>query len=337
MASVAQTLGMSTIPAMCPSHGAVPIKLYRPWPRHADKEAQFDREPASIGQRAGWMLFFGIIGTMFLLLMTTVMLLKAGTGSLEDRAVLSRMVGGGIVSPAALTLCLIASLYASVITGVRRLSLIGRGYSELGRNSPTFALMRDATTTTEQREDEGSQLAALLDMPAQNLPVIYPLGLLLVLLFSFFAMWQVSTIDGWVSSWFVRIGSLTVLGAGLLLLSQGLATWNTARSHLRRLARSSIEPHFEKIAAHVPWEISLAPPRLTELLPVARLADSVMRDLRAMAMPNLYVQGASETRRDVDGFHQFQKSTARSIGVRDADMVNSMPLFAQPSHVEALR
>jgi hypothetical protein len=329
---------------------AAAVKLYGP--SHAATDAPAEGKPAeneraedkrankptlTIGERTVRLLFVGILVTCALFVVLTIKLILAGTGTLKDPAVLSRLVGGSIVSPAALTLCLIAALYIAVITGVRRLSLVGRGYTDLSRNSPTFALLRDSIPTEEQSKDEGSQLAALLDMPAANLPSIYPLGLLIVLLFSFYAMWQVSTIEGRVFSWFVRIGSLTALGAGLLFLAQGLATWTTARSHLRRLARSSIEPHFARIAAHVPWEISLAPPRLTELLPVARLADSVMRDFRAMATPDPYVQRVSKDRRELADFQQFRDNAASSIGVRGADVQELSELIAKPSHVENLR
>jgi hypothetical protein len=173
-------------------------------------------------------------------------------------------------------------------------------------------------------------------MPAKNLPAIYPLTLLFGLAMACVEVWHLSTIEGRTFSWFVRIGSLTALGLALLLLVQGLATWNAARSHLKRLARSPLEPRFREIAPNVPWDISLAPPRLTELMPVARMSDGVMYDFRALGFATSCALRARHGRRKLDDLSPFHADAERWIGVRDDDMVDLKPLFASPSHVENL-
>jgi hypothetical protein len=70
---------------------------------------------------------------------------------------------------------------------------------------------------------------------------------------------------------------------GLTNLAQGLLIWSTARAHLKWLALSPIQGAFKSIAHLVPWDLSLAPPRLMELMPLARRADAVIGELRAVA------------------------------------------------------
>jgi hypothetical protein len=271
---------------------------------------------------------------MVLFAAVIVSLIANSVGGPENLVVLARIVGGGILSPAALTVGVIAAIYVAVITGVRRLSLIGRSYQQLSVDSCAFGLLTDAGAGAKGKTP---YLADVLDMPAQNLPAIYPLAVLLVLALAGLGMWHVSTIEGRTFSWFVRIGSLTALGVGLLLVAQGLATWITARSHLKRLARSRLEPHFTTIAPHVPWDISLAPPRLMELIPVARLADGVIRDFRTLALSGPYTRDDKEVRRRLDDFSPFRADAEERLGVRDDDMAELKPLFGPPLHTEILR
>ena len=245
------------------------IKLYGPsTPPVASRTVRADdatnltripRPQPSVGAFTGWLLLGGMIVTMGLFAAVTILLIRESTGGRGGSVVLARVVGGGIVSPAAVTVSLIAALYTVVFMGIRRLSLVGRGYKQLSERSRTFALLTGAAPAAKGTPAKESSLAAMLDMPAQNLPAIYPLVVLLALTIAWIGAWNVSTIEGRMFSWFVRIGSLTALGLGLLLLAQGLATWTAARSHLKRLEQSPLEPHFKEIASHVPWEISLAP------------------------------------------------------------------------------
>jgi hypothetical protein len=294
------------------------------------------RSPLSICAMTGWLLFLGVVGTMSLLVLVTVEL-TMGRGDGEHRIVLARLVGGGILSPAALIISLSAAIYTAVFAAARRLSLVGFGYKALGAGSRAFALLADTAPPATGQPAETSSLATVLDMPGQHLPAIYPLAVLFALAAASVGAWDVSTIEGVTFSWFLRIGSLTALGLGLLLLAQGLVTWNVARSHLHRLARSPIEPHFSAIAQHVPWDISLAPPRLTELTPVARMADCVLRDFRTLSLAPSYIQRALNIRRQQDDFEAFRSDAELRIGVRGDDMMNVRPLFGSPCYVEILR
>lgn len=316
------------------------IRLYQPaQPETDDFEPNAENAPErgllgplGICKVTTLLLLGGMLATIGLFIGTTTQLLIDGADTANKSLVLSRIVGAGILSPMALTLGLMTAVYAAVVTGVRRLSLVGLGYVQLSRRSRAFALLTGEKTAPA----DAPHLARLLDMPAQNLPNIYPLAVVLVLGVACLGMFQVSTIEGRMFSWFVRAASLTALGLGLMLLAQGLATWNTARAHLKRLARSRLEPHFTKAAPYVPWEISLAPPRLTELVPMAHMADDLMREFRSISLPDPYVRDSRESRRTLGDISPFRIEAESRLGLRDGDMAGADALFAPPSHTSRL-
>jgi len=286
-------------------------------------------------ERTGWLLFVGMVVTMLLFLAFVVQIALNATNGAPGRLTLARLVGGGIISPAALTVFLAGSFYTAVFTGVRRLSLVGYGYARLGGGSPAFGLFTAEREPPVGEPKKGS-LAGMLDMPAQNMPAVYPAALLLVLLVASISTTRVTTIEGRTFSWFVMVGTWTTLGLGLLQLAQGLALWNTARSHLKRLAQTPIEKHLQEIAPQVPWDISLAPPRLTELTPVAHMADSVIRDFRSLAFAGRRGAIVSEVPRNLGTIRGLAGEKEVRFGVRPGDLVSLEPLFAVPSHVSTL-
>src|SRR5262249_54177931 len=223
---------------------------------------------STLTEQTGWLLFGGMIVTMgslaVMVFWAVVSSVNCGAAGFlicdERRLTLARIAGGGIISPAALTVCLAAAFYTAMLTGVRRLSLVGFGYGYLSSGSSAFALFTTERHPTVGEPTPGS-LAAMLDMPAQNMPFIYPAVVLLGMVAAVLATLNITTIDGKTFSWFVAVGTWTTLGLGLLQLVQGLAVWHTARPHLTRLAHTPIEQHLHEIAQHVPWDISLAPPR----------------------------------------------------------------------------
>src|SRR5436190_23088495 len=156
----------------------------------------------------------------------------------------------------------------------------------------------------------------MLDMPAQNMPAVYPAAIILMLVVAAVSTTGVTTIDGPIFSWFVIVGTWTTLALGLMQLAQGLAMWNTARSHLKRLAQTPIEKHLEEIAPQVPWDISLAPPRLTELMPIAQMADSVLRDFRRLVFAGRYWAVSPEVPRNLGNIGGFALGQEVSLGVR---------------------
>lgn len=246
-------------------------------------------------------------------------------GTPQFHLTLERVVGGGIVSPASATLCLFAALYAAMFAAARRASLVGYGYTWLEQTSSAFALLRGrGGNRTPSAAARGSQpsLGEVLDLPAQNLPVPYMVGILLVVLIVAFTVRNVSTIDGMAFTLFVSAASAAVLMLGLTNLAQGLLMWNTARAHLQWLALSPLESTFKAIAKHVPWDLSLAPPRLMELMPVARRADGIITELRAMAVP-----GDLERFRESDATHatdtlEGELRVEAKLGVRHGDIGN---------------
>jgi hypothetical protein len=225
-----------------------------------------------------------------------------------------------------LILTLSAAIYTVLSTSMRRLSLVGYGYERLRTGSPAFAFLTGGN----------GRLASILDMPAQNLPSTYPRAVALVVLGAMPAAWTISTFEGRLFSWFVFFGSLTTLGLALLLVAQALATWNAATPVLDRLVRSRLEPRFKDIAAHVTWNISLAPPRLAELLPMAQLADGVIREFRTNTLSALHPLDARRSRRDPHDFWRFREDAEAQLHVRDEDLVDLEPLLADPRHVANL-
>ena len=129
-------------------------------------------------------------------------------GRPEDQALtLARVVGGGIVSPAAATLCLLAALYIAMFAAMRRASLVGYGYTLLEEKSPAFALINSCRRHTEGRGASGAddphllrrqpaRLGDVLDMPGQNLPLPYVIVILLAGLIDVFSVAKISTVDG---------------------------------------------------------------------------------------------------------------------------------------------
>jgi hypothetical protein len=283
----------------------------------------------------GWLLFAGMVTTMCLFLAFVIETALDAINGGPGRLTIARIVGGGIVSPAALTLFLAAAFYTAVFTGVRRLSLVGFGYARLGGGSPAFGLLTAEAEPAVGDAKQGS-LAGILDMPAQNMPSVYPVALLVALSIAAVCAGRVTTIEGRTFSWFVTAGTWTTLGLGLLQLAQGLALWSTARSHLKRLAQTPIEKHLQKVAPHVPWDISLEPPRLTELMPVARMADSMMLEFRTLAFAGRAGAPADRMCRDLEDASAPTSEEESRLGLRPGDLASLQPLFAVPSHVSAL-
>ena len=246
--------------------------------------------------------------------------------------VLARYVGGGVVSPAALTLLTLTAIYAALITGVRRLSLVGYGYAGLTAGSAVFSLL---TGQKPQKKAKPAQLACILDMPAQNLPGPYLAAVLAVAFVAILCFAQTSSFDGPVYTLFLFVSSLAALSIGLLFLAQGLATWNIARSHISRLGHSPIEAQLASVSSYVPWDISLSPPRLTELMPVARMADGVIREFQQKACSTV-LEAGRQARRAVERSSILSVASVSSVSLRTNDLHRFQALLMPPSHVHQL-
>jgi len=292
--------------------------------------------------------------TLLLLLASGIMFIGYLAGLLPSERdpaasnlTLARIVGGGIVSPAAVTICLFAALYTGIFSGMRRLSLVGYGYPSLEKGSRAFQLLT-RSHPGDQEGDRGSRdpagdsalLSDVLDMPTQNLPLSYICGISLGVALSAFSLLKVSTVDGWTFTWFLRAASATCLMIGLMSLAQGLAIWNSARPHLKRLAQSRIEGSFESIAHLVPWDLSLVPPRLIDLRPAAQKADeitSALLMLKRRVTPGSHEGSedrvAANRTRMTDG-DQLQLAT--TLPIRVADIAGTTIQEPDGSHISKL-
>ncbi len=201
---------------------------------------------------------------------------------------IARIVGGGIVSPSASILCLFGAMYVAMFTGLRRLALVGRGFVQLAHDSSAF---RELSCSAPRRDKDGSrigqqdQLALLLDLPVQHLPLQYVGGLFVTFVVCIVALapssWLgfsrpaplVTTIDGYWFSWFLICATAVGLASAMLLVAQGVASWRRLRAGLERLAHLCIAPAFGSISDHARWDLSLTPPRVKELAPLIKLAN----------------------------------------------------------------
>ena len=271
-ATVLVTIGV-LLPALLPRTTREAQDLYT-GPEAAQRKTSWLLSPVIV------LLALGLCAFM----VYVVGLVLSGDTRGDVQLTLARLVGGGIVSPATATLCLFAALYAGIFGGMRRLSLVGRGYAQLEKKSRAFELLNRPPTLTPigPYPQACARLSDVLDMPAQNLPLSYTAGILLILVVAVLSIGGISTIEGKAFTWFFGAASATVLMLGLLNLAQGLTIWNTARAHLKWLAQSPIERSFTAIASLVPWNLSLAPPRLMELMPVARRADQIALEFRVL-------------------------------------------------------
>lgn len=237
---------------------------------------------------------------------------------------LARLVGGGIVSPAPATLCLLAGLYTAMFAAMRRLSLVGNGYTRLEDGSTAFNLLNGVTDAGEapRTPTHRARLGDILDMPSQNLPLTYVIGILLGIVIAGFIVGKVSTIDGRAFEWFLSFASVTVLMLGLMNLAQGLAIWNTARAHLKWLALSPMEGAFKSVASLVPWDVSVGPPRVMELMPVAQRADGIIGKLRLMAGRTEQSSNPPESEGPSDGpLTEFERRLVEmKLGIRRGDL-----------------
>ena len=247
--------------------------------------------PQAARKKSSWLLIFVL--ALFVLSgwffgAYVVGLLRESASPSDLDLTLARLVGGGIVSPAPATLCLFAGLYAGTFAAVRRASLVGNGYTQLEEGSLAFDLVNGRSIRGDRASHlrpNRARLGDVLDMPAQNLPLTYVLAIPLVIVIAGFSVGKVSTVDGRAFTSFLCFASATILSFGLLNLAQGLLIWNTARAHLKWLALSPIEGAFKSIAHLVPWDLTLAPPRLMELVPTVMRADQIVGELRTLADP----------------------------------------------------
>jgi hypothetical protein len=263
------------------------------------KSLQWKRDPPTTPVRWPWwsiavtvvcsLLIVAALASFFSFIHNTI---RGG-----DEAVASfrieRYLAGGIVSPAPISICLIAALLAGLIATARRLSLVGKGYTALAENSAAFRLLAGGPLAAQHLEDDRDhsdvwreavrRFTALVDMPVHNLPAAYVISLVTGLTIAVFSVRSIATIEGWSFSLFVRLASFAVLIMALLLVAQAGAIWSELQPKLALLVRTRIERALGVAGGIVRWELSITPPRLGELMPMALRAVQLRDEILSLA------------------------------------------------------
>ena len=264
----------------------------------------------------------------------------------------SRFLAGGIISPLPATTLLFGALFIGMISGVRRLSMIGRGYTALADHSPAFRLFTGAPRESPGSsfgvgptcdDDRGSELrhfAALLDMPVQNLPKPYLIGVctLIVAVVWILRGW-LATIDGPAFSQFVTLATLSILVATALLAGQAASTWNSLKPKLARLAHARIAQTFSRVGHVVRWDLSITPPHLSELMVLDARADTLRDGMVAIGNRrlSLKVKHNFPNRRSSQSVDVLTAWCASSLAVRPEDLAGLTQALSEHDTLGQLR
>jgi hypothetical protein len=217
------------------------------------------------------------------------------SGNSRPFLAMARTIGGGTVSPAAITVCILATMYVPVIWSLRRLSSLGYGYATLARSrafghllgGPDWNVEAATLPAVASPRNYVNEFAALLDMPTRHLPRAYAIGLLGVMFVFYLALsGGGSTIEGRAFNIFLSVGSLLGMTAALALLAQAVEIWRRIRSLLRAMADLPLWTSLARLSSlRVQWNVSIFAPDAGDLRLPLRLAKSLQRqagDLRAL-------------------------------------------------------
>jgi hypothetical protein len=201
----------------------------------------------------------------------------------ETTAMLSaaRTIGGGIASPAASTVLLLAATYVPVIWSLRRLSALGYGYGTLERSSTAFRRLLGS--------EEIASLTSLLDVPARHLPRWYLAAIAAATcVITTLLLPNVASIEGMPHTLFLGTSSLVGLGAALALMAQSLEIWRRLRVMLLTMAELPLGAALTRLGmARLTWNISIVPPDTRDLRVPVDLAAEVrdrLEDPRVAAL-----------------------------------------------------
>jgi hypothetical protein len=241
-------------------------------------------------------------------------------------------------------------MLTGTLTGLRRLSLVGAGYTALAHESPAFRLLSGAprrtpgaalSTDPSEVNDENrdvQRFVAVLDMPMQNLPEPFVIVVGALVATVAWRIGWISTIDG---SWFSRFATLATWAAlitALLLTAQGWTTWNVLRPTLQRLSHTPLARALSKIGHLIRWDLSIAPPRLSELMPVAARAERIRCGLLAIANGRLGRRRLpSRDRRRQPNPAAFDPRISEELRVRSEDLTGLARAFDSQSPLDSLR
>ena len=225
----------------------------------------------------------------FLVQWTYEVFLSPRPGDAAATLTAARTVSAGVVSPGIAVALLCSAMYVPMPWSLRRLSLVGIGYQNLGRQSATFSLLSHRVQRAQGRREteadsELDELARTIDMPAQSLKWRHTAFVALLLAMLGLSLgWPLRTFEHPSFSRFFALATLSCFAAVVLLLSQAARTWQLLRLHLLQLAKREIAKSFDALdAAHVDWNLSLAPPHVGELRPLVELATGIREQVEGL-------------------------------------------------------
>ena len=292
-----------------------------PLPPVNDSSARVRQSQTAFGNRISRAVVVALLALMitalasFLVFLTTAFIapiMGADQGKTRLIIALNRFASDSMVSPSPLIVSLGAALYAVIFAGLRRISLLGQGYAALAVGSPTFRLLTGGSAELSPNQEDSSgatpkanraePLARMLDMPAQNLPWRYAVCLFVLLVAILWTASWPHTIDGRAFSMFIVASSGVVLGSAFLLLAQAVETWRCLRPGLSALAQSPLANSLNMAGRSLQWNVSFTSPRLSDLEPLAALADRIYAGLMVL------VTGRGKSRHD-DPVHASAPAT----------------------------
>ena len=205
-------------------------------------------------------------------------------GSLEPTAMLAaaRTIGGGIASPGASTVCLLAVMYVPAFWSLRRLGALGYGYGTIARSSTAFRRLLGS-------EEGIASFASLLDVPARHLPRSYLFAIVLTMfVVTSLLLDNVATVEGTAYTLFLSTASLIGLAAALVFMAQSIEIWRRLRVLLMAMADLPLAAALSRVGmSRLRWNISIFPPDTRDLrVPVglaAELRDRI-QDARVAAL-----------------------------------------------------
>ena len=196
------------------------------------------------------------------------------------RLAAARTIGGGIASPGASTVCLLAVMYVPVMWSLLRLRSLGYGYVTLANRSKAFRHLLGSKETIRS-------FAALLDVPARHLPRFYFIAIALILSVVTLLLWSnVATVEGMAYTLFLGTASLIGVAAAFALLAQSIEIWRRLRALLLAMADLPLSSALARLGlSHLRWHMSIVAPDTRDLrVPIGLTAElrDRMQDVAAL-------------------------------------------------------
>ena len=239
-----------------------------------------------------------------------------------------------------------------MVAGVRRLAMVGEGYTALADGSSAFRLLTGAPHTepgssfrtgADCSDEPGRELryfAALLDMPVQNLPRTYLVGIFALAIAVIWSLraW-IPTIDGKWFSRFMGLATLSILLATALLAAQAAATWAALRPKLVTLSQTPIAAALERIGQVLRWDLSIARPNLNELTILAARTDTLKNGMITIGKLRGGLDALRNVtdRRTLDTVDALKSLRTSSLSVRGDDLSGLTKSLTEPDHLQQLK